>query len=262
MAWVDIVGSSNLLRKTDFSAQWPLRRTTVNTNSVTAPDGTTTAAELFTTVDNNTHRIDKNPATLLADTQYTFSVYMKANGYNFGTLTLDEGSNITNSTNTVAYNLSSGTVEYEGSDVDFSNIINHGNGWYRCIITYTTSGSVSIDGALIGIWQDASTASFAGDVTKGILIWGPQLEIAASASKYVPRDIDAVSYAGSDGIWQFENTATSSNTYPDATGTYYGGVRTYQKPGGGSNSNYAKTRKTGETKERGELSKDYYDLQN
>ena len=64
---------------------------------------------------------------------------------------------------------------------------------------------------------------------------------------------------GSNGIWEYENTATSADTYPDASGTYSGGIRTFTFADGNSQQIYVKCRKVGETKERGELSKDYYD---
>ena len=74
-----------------------------------------------------------------------------------------------------------------------------------------------------------------------------------------------VTVTGSNSIWQYENSATVSNTYPDsadgANSTISGGVRTYTKPGGGTVQTYIRCRKTGETTERGELSKTFYDAQ-
>ena len=71
-----------------------------------------------------------------------------------------------------------------------------------------------------------------------------------------------VTVPGSNSVWQYENTATAANTYSDATGTYSGGVRSYTRPGTGTVEQvYVRTRKTGETTERGELSKTYYDAQ-
>lgn len=68
-----------------------------------------------------------------------------------------------------------------------------------------------------------------------------------------------VTVTGSNNIWEFENSATSANTYPDATGTYSGGVRTFTTPNGGTQQIYARCRKIGDTRESGELSKTYYD---
>ena len=74
-----------------------------------------------------------------------------------------------------------------------------------------------------------------------------------------------VTVPGSNSIWQYENTATAANTYSDsadgANSVIASGIRTYTKPGGGTVAVYARTRKKGETTERGELSKTYYDNQ-
>jgi|TARA_B100001093_G_scaffold451067_1_gene458238 hypothetical protein len=75
-----------------------------------------------------------------------------------------------------------------------------------------------------------------------------------------------VTVPGTSNIWQYENTATASNTYSDsaagANSTISGGIRTYTKPGTSSTvKTYIRCRKTGTTVERGELSKTYYDGQ-
>ncbi len=64
---------------------------------------------------------------------------------------------------------------------------------------------------------------------------------------------------GSSGIWEYENTATATDTYLDANGTTTGGIRSYTPPNGNTQQTYIKVRKAGETIERGELSKNYYD---
>ena len=75
-----------------------------------------------------------------------------------------------------------------------------------------------------------------------------------------------VDIPGSNSIWQYENSATVSNTYPDsadgANSVVSGGIRTYTKPDvGGTVAVYMRNRKKGETTERGELSKTYFDNQ-
>jgi hypothetical protein len=65
-------------------------------------------------------------------------------------------------------------------------------------------------------------------------------------------------------VWQYENTATASNTYSDTVGSanvYNAGVRTFTYAGGNTRKTYARCRKVGETIERGELSWDYFDAQ-
>jgi len=75
-----------------------------------------------------------------------------------------------------------------------------------------------------------------------------------------------VTVPNSDSIWEYENTATATNTYPDsadgANSVVASGIRTYTKPDvGGTVQVYMRTRKVGTTVERGELSKTYYDNQ-
>jgi hypothetical protein len=68
-----------------------------------------------------------------------------------------------------------------------------------------------------------------------------------------------VTVPGSNNIWEFDNAATASDTYTDANGSTASGVRTFTPPGGNSQTTYIKVRKAGETAERGELNKNYYD---
>jgi len=65
---------------------------------------------------------------------------------------------------------------------------------------------------------------------------------------------------GSNGIWEYDDAATASDTYPDANGTTTNGVRAFIPPNSGNPQyTYVKVRKAGATTERGELSKNYYD---
>ena len=74
-----------------------------------------------------------------------------------------------------------------------------------------------------------------------------------------------VTVSGSNSVWEYENTATATNTYPDsadgANATISGGIRTFTFADGNVQQIYIRCRKTGETTERGELSKTYYDAQ-
>tara|TARA_Y100000389_G_C17073038_1_gene322937 strand:- start:67 stop:306 length:240 start_codon:yes stop_codon:yes gene_type:complete len=68
-----------------------------------------------------------------------------------------------------------------------------------------------------------------------------------------------VSVPGSDSIWEYENTAGASDTYSDANGTTTAGVRTFTPNGGNAQYTYVRCRKAGESTERGELNKNFYD---
>ena len=75
-----------------------------------------------------------------------------------------------------------------------------------------------------------------------------------------------VDVPGSNSVWQYDNSATAANTYSDsaagANSVIANGIRTYTAPGTGKVTKvYIRCRKKGETVERGELSKTYYDEQ-
>ena len=194
------------LKQTGFASSWPLRRITKTSSAGTAPDGTNTAVSIVPTVDNNTHRIDQNPAGLATSTEYTFSVYGKQNGYTGLSLTVARGSNDVN-TQGAYFDLNSGSVASAGSGVS-GNIQDAGNGWFRCAITLTTPGSV-VDGILIGVGSDSSTFSFAGNTTDGILIWGPQLEISSSVTGFLPNETNSTTYPGLTTVTRGVNGTTA-----------------------------------------------------
>jgi len=75
-----------------------------------------------------------------------------------------------------------------------------------------------------------------------------------------------VTVPGSDGVWEYDNAATISDTYPDsadgANSTIAGGIRTYTHPVDSRTVQvYIKCRTTADNVERGELYKGYYDNQ-
>ena len=70
-----------------------------------------------------------------------------------------------------------------------------------------------------------------------------------------------VTVPGTNDIWQYDDAATKADTYSDAPGLYVAGIRIFTHPNGKVQETYVKCRKNGETIERGEISKDYYDAQ-
>ena len=200
------------LRQTDFaSSSWPLRRVTKTLNAGTAPDGTNTAVSIVPTADNNTHRVDQNPAAggLAATTEYTFSVYGKQNGYTGLSLTVGQGNNVFVS-GTAYFDLNSGTVASTVAGVSAA-IQDAGNGWFRCAITTTTAGSIAVNAILIGVGSDSSTFSFAGNTTDGILIWGPQLEISSSVTGFLPNETSSSTYPGLTTVTRGVNGTTAAS---------------------------------------------------
>ena len=75
-----------------------------------------------------------------------------------------------------------------------------------------------------------------------------------------------VTVPGTNGVWEYENTATIVDTYPDsadgANSTITNGIRSWVRPGTSETLKcYIRCRTTIDNVERGELYKGYYDQQ-
>lgn len=181
-----------LLRSQEFeSGTWTKLNTSITTNSIIAPDGTTTADKLIANPTNGVHlAIQSTTNTAIV---WTFSVYAKASGY-------DRLIMYVASTNYVGFNLTSGIVESTlGTNITSANIESAGNGWYRCSITSTSTNTGSA--VALGVYNSAFLNGnidpiFEGDNISGIAIWGAQLERERNTpSTYIPTTTTAVTVA-------------------------------------------------------------------
>jgi len=160
----------------DFSnAYYGKSGSTITSNTTTAPDGNVTADSIIENTATGFHLISRG--TFASGTN-TLSVYAKANTRNFIYVALYNGS----SDFGAYFNLSNGTVGNIDTGITAS-IQTAANGFYRCIITYTSAVSVTLS---IGIASANGTRSYTGDGTSGIYIWGAQLEAGAYATTYIP----------------------------------------------------------------------------
>jgi hypothetical protein len=166
---IEELRSNLVLQSEDFSTTWAATRSTVATNQVVAPSGALTADILQDSTDNDTHFVSQSVTTTAV--AITFSVYAKAAGRNFVTLTINDSGNVARTT---FYNLSTGAVGTTGTGITAS-VVSVGNGWYRCIATVGTALAGS-NPCVIGTASADNTASYAGNGFSGVAIWGAQVE--------------------------------------------------------------------------------------
>jgi hypothetical protein len=164
----------NLLEYTESfdNGVWTLAGTTVTTNAIIAPDGTTTADKVIADTVLRQHRVDQT-STSTAGVQ-TLSAYVKNAGYGYTWMRIGSVGAVVNIDNGVTGFVSSG-VTVQSQDV--------GNGWRRVAIT-TSAGANEI--ARINMMPTSATADYSGDGTSGIYIWGAQLEEGSTATEYQP----------------------------------------------------------------------------
>ena len=174
---------ANLLSYSEDTSQWLTpTNITLSQNQTTAPDGASTADQYLETAATGLHVQDGMPFAFVTSTVYTYSVFVKSiGGRNF-----EIGYPPTTFTNRFArFNLS-GSGSVQGSDAGVTASIQaYANGWYRCSATNTCALGAS---ARISnfVNNDSFARSYAGDVTKGLFIWGAQLEAFATATSYIP----------------------------------------------------------------------------
>jgi hypothetical protein len=181
----------NLLQQSNtFSnAYWTNTAGTL-TGSQSDPFGGSTASLLVPTVTNTNHWLYSGTYGIAAN-PYTLSIYVKASGYSLVYL-----SDVGNGTYSCSYNLSAVTATPNTGCTGTITAVTGATGWYRITLTTTTTISTNsrftITGYPAGATLGVFGASFAGDGTSGIVIYGSQAEFGSTANTYIPTTTTAV----------------------------------------------------------------------
>jgi hypothetical protein len=180
----------------DFSnAAWGKQFTTVTADSTTAPDGTATADSMFETADTGDHYVRRSITGLAANTTYTVSVRIKdLGGRNFRIRVLDTDN--TSNGYFARFSPSLGTIVTAATNVGAgtgatASITADSNGFY--VVTLSGNAGATCTKYTVDFFSDSgTTTSFAGDVTKGVILWGASLNLSTTAFDYIPTTTAAV----------------------------------------------------------------------
>jgi hypothetical protein len=212
--------TNSLLKSEEFSdATWVKTNISASADVAVAPDGTTTADKLI--VNNGTlstaARISQIITKPAAATAYTFTMFAKTGDEAVGgtlQMVVVDAAAAGNSASTI-FSTISGTVTLAASaGGTFSNassdITPLADGWYRCRLSFTTGTETSLQTRVF------SRSPTTGDGTRGIFIWGAQLEAGAFPTSYIPtttatvtRSADVCSISGSNfSSWYRQDEGT------------------------------------------------------
>ena len=157
------------------NAAWTKTNATITANDTTAPDGTLTADKIVEDSSTSTHHIIDN-VTVTANPM-TVTVFAKAAERDkIGIYPYSSAAG-------AKFNLSDGTVISASGGITAS-IDEYANGWYRCRATITAPGTAA--GGLIYVLDASGNASYAGDGSSGLYVWGAVTEQSSYPTSYIP----------------------------------------------------------------------------
>jgi len=205
------LSSENLLPYSNnvSSSEWTKSRVTVDSANNSSPDGGSDASLILETVDSNTHTwYDGYPC--VNGESYTHTMFAKANGRTIVKMMMYSTSSVCE----VEFDLSALTSTVVSGSASNHSIVDVGGSWRKLTFTAVANGTGT--GYHQNFIGDGSSYSYAGDVTKGVYVWGHQVsstgetvlnETSGSIHRSYAPTLKSVSTAGQP---RFEYSPTDS----------------------------------------------------
>jgi len=197
--------SSNLTNYSEQfdNAYWTPEKCSISANAGVSPDGTTTADKMIV---NSGAQSSSSIYKSISSSDRTLSIFAKPDGFDYLNLIFQVGGS---NSQAAQFNVSTGAVAVTNNST--ATITAVGDGWYRCSIIPTNSSTSS--NILIAVNDGATPGSYfntpvTGDGSKGILIWGAQLE-AGTLTTYLPTTSAAL--VGLTGVTRGANGTTAAS---------------------------------------------------
>jgi len=185
---------------------WTAEATTITANAGTAPDGTNTANNCVISAATITKGLYQSlPSVSTRD--YVFSIYAKANQYNYAQLNA-----VRDSTNrySIVVDLTTGLITQTNTvgtpNFVSSSVTSVGNGWYRIMITLNINlgfNYFAFSPSPVSNPTLNSNLSIQnpGDGTSGVLFWGAQLNYNSLKTYQVTTTNQAIYCSGYITTW-------------------------------------------------------------
>jgi len=220
----------------DNVAGWTGTSINITANSIISPSGVQNADKIIPDSSNFFHYLSKNMITVTNGIQYSYSIFAKAGGYNYLLINTITGTSSGNAGPLI--DLSNGTVigTYGGNNYN-AKVTAFPNNWYRIDLLLTTNATLlSLN---CNQFPTSTIATFSGNGSSGIYLWGAQLEAGAYPTSYIPTTTATVTrnadqflrsniytnglITSSGGAWYLEiNNNLSLTRDNSGTGLYIG----------------------------------------
>lgn len=207
-------GTNDLVRSNALSTSpWVVSGATAPmSSSITGPDGVATSAWLL--VDDGSDDpnanvlLEHSTLTVSTSTAYTYSVYAKEKDASFLIIRTRQFTTPGNVNTT--FNLTTGVVASEGAG-HTAIILDVGNGWFRCSITFTTDSSDTAGSVRVHVTDTVGVLNVPLDGTTSIHIFGLQFEKGNFPSSYIATTAVPVTRLPDDAEidptkWSYSNT--------------------------------------------------------
>ena len=173
------------------NAYWGKIRSTITANDTTAPDGTLTAEKLIQENGNTAAGVFNRAQIFTLGTTCTFSIYAKAEYYDYIILRHQSGDKRT------WFNVSNGTIGTSHA-THTASIEDVGNGWYRCSISFEMPIGSSANFSIYLAETDNLQTVTAGTGFNGVYIWGAQIEEGSFPTSYIKTTGSQVTRSADD----------------------------------------------------------------